>query len=153
MATSCRESFSHGYYRPTRGAPPNKIRRGSKEEPAASTCNYSRGSLQTELLPLDYAAIRAVPDPLWFLKLHRSFPVQDLSDDVLGICFFSGFVDSIETIRLSRVSKRFRFIASSQVKHLDLRRCIKLDKKKIQNIVSRFQNLTVSEKFLSYVCW
>lgn len=120
-----------------------------------SNCNYKdfRGLSQTEFLPLDYGAIRAVPDPLWILKPHKSFPVQDQSDDILGVCFFSGFVDSYETIRLSRVSKRFRSVASKQVKHLDLRRCTKLDKKKIQNMVSRFQNLTVSEKVLSNVLW
>lgn len=151
MATSCRESFSYEC-KTNPAVPPNKIRRGNKEELGNSTCNY-RGLSQTEFLPLDYGAIRAVPDPLWFLKPRKSFPAQDLSDDIVGICFFSGFVDSIETIRLSRVSKRFRSIASKQVKHLDLRRCTKLDKKKIQNIVSRFQNLSVSEKDLSDFKW
>jgi hypothetical protein len=149
MATSCRESFSYEC-KPTQEAPRKKIRRGNREELGDSPCNYRdlRGLSPTEFLPLDYGAIRAVPDPLWFLKPHQNYPVQDLSDDIIGICFFSGFVDSLETIRLSRVSKRFRSIASKQVKHLDLRSCTTLDKKKIQNIVSRFQNLMVSEKVL-----
>jgi hypothetical protein len=137
------------------GAPPKKIRRGNKEElPTFKNYRDLRGLSPREFLPLNNnnnnGASRAVPDPLWFLKPHKSFPVQDLLDDIVGTCFFSGFLDSIEIIRLSRVSKRFRSIASQQVQHLDLRGCTKLDKNRIQNMVSRFPNLTVSENFLSH---
>lgn len=74
----------------------------------------------------------------------RKFNSDGLSDDVLGLCLFSGFLNTFETARLACVNKRVRKIAASQVKQLDLRNCHHLTKAHIETIASTFQNLSVS---------
>jgi hypothetical protein len=72
------------------------------------------------------------------------FPLKKLSDDILGMCMFSGYLDSAEMARLTRVSRRIRSIARHRVKQLDLRSCMQLHKTHIRSLVSHYQNLEVS---------
>ena len=96
------------------------------------------GFSPNEFLPLDYAE-----------KSKRKRPtrldITKLSDDALGMCLFTGFLDSFEMARLRSVNQRIRRIASKQVRKLDLRKCEQLDASNISHIVSSYQNLTVRD--------
>ena len=69
--------------------------------------------------------------------------INKLSDDALGTCLFSGFLDTFETARLTLVCQRIRQLAHEKVQKLDLRRCTNLTPQHLETIVSCYYNLTV----------
>lgn len=70
-------------------------------------------------------------------------PLEILPDDVLGNVFFSGYVNSIDILtNVSLVCKKFRQIAHSSVKLLDLRALPKLEASDVASIVARHGNLS-----------
>lgn len=166
-ARSYRSSFDESICREAREeSPPNKIRRGYESVKAhssfSSTAPYRRiGSLRryctydnapyrittplgfgpNEFLPLNYQQTLETEK---IKKTRKLLDVNKLSDDVLGMCLFSGFLDPSETARLRLVSKRILSIASEQVKVLDLRKCKNLTPFHVESIVESFRNLTVS---------
>jgi hypothetical protein len=69
-----------------------------------------------------------------------------LSEDVLGRCLYSGYLNSMETVRLGRVCKKWRSMARRSVSQLDLRRLSArglLDQCQMKRLVSCFPHLTV----------
>lgn len=70
-------------------------------------------------------------------------PIEMLPDEVLGKCFFSGFVNSMDIITsVTYVSKRTTEVAHKSVKMLDLRALPKLTAADIQTFVRRHANLS-----------
>lgn len=70
-------------------------------------------------------------------------PIEMLPDEVLGKCFFSGFVNSMDIIaNMTYVSKRTTEVARKSVKMLDLRALPQLTAADIQTIVRRHANLS-----------
>jgi hypothetical protein len=132
-----------------------------------SSSNYSGGENRTQLignLAVYEDSYQAV-SPLGFcinefLPLNEpakkepkqnkcvNFNIEKLSDDMLGMCLFNGFLDTFETNRLMVVNKRIRNIGLCQVQHLDMRRCETLTTEQVANIAASFQALTVSSLFL-----
>lgn len=77
-------------------------------------------------------------------KPEEHSPLELLPDEVLGMCFFSGFVDSIDIItNVANVSKRTSQVASKSVKMLDLRALPKLKASHVASIASRHGNLSL----------
>jgi hypothetical protein len=69
-----------------------------------------------------------------------------LPEDVLGRCLYSGYLNSMETVRLGRVCKKWRSMARRSVYQLDLRRLSArglLDQCQMKRLVSCFPHLTV----------
>lgn len=70
-------------------------------------------------------------------------PLDMLPDEVVGQCFFSGFVNSIDIIQnVTMVSKRTRQVANKSVKMLDLRALPKLEASNVASIVARHGNVS-----------
>ena len=70
-------------------------------------------------------------------------PLEMLPDEVLGTCFFSGFVNTIDIItNVTMVSKRTREVAAKSVKMLDLRALPKLEAHHVAAIVARHGNVS-----------
>ena len=97
----------------------------------------------SDFLPLDHAKKAAAMYEQRVL-FSAAADTNKLTDDALGLCFFSGFLDTFEVLRLTKVSKRIRDIAFKQVTMLDLRNCEQITPTDIASIASSFQNLTVS---------
>jgi len=85
-----------------------------------------------------------------------SFPILDamLSDDLVGNCFFSGYLDTFETVRLTAVCKRFQAVSRQSVRQLDLHGLSEaggLNPSLIARLVSRFPCLEVRARFVLLV--
>jgi hypothetical protein len=160
MVLVCRLSFqenctvngSPGEY------PPTKVRKSSagsskcwKNDPKPEVPAYQDtyqaitplGFGINEFLPLDITRTTGSDKKSSTLDL-----LNTLSEDVLGMCLFNGFLDTFETARLMVVNKRIRKTGRNRVQHLDLRRCEKLTAGHVANIATSLLNLTVSHSFL-----
>lgn len=136
-------------------SPPAKIRKGLNSKSCDIFLAEILGLDPKIFLPIQHAATKAVAVAGKRLKqletTQNQVAVEGISDDVLGICCFSGYLNSFEAARLCQVSKRFRSIARKQVERLDMRNCRHLDQPQIQNIASNFQNLRVSRDLVEFV--
>jgi hypothetical protein len=84
------------------------------------------------------AAAAGSASPCWIESM--------LPEDVLGRCLYSGYLNSMETVRLGRVCKKWRSMARRSVSQLDLRRLSArdlLDQCQMKRLVSCFPHLTV----------
>ena len=162
-STSCRSSFEEeeeeeGHAKANNTSPPRKIRRSAAAAAASesfpgstamrSVRSYASRAPYFATTPLGFAANEFLPLKGSDLNMQSRKNLQQieankLSDDALGMCLFTGFLNSFEMVRLRSVNKRICRIASKQVHKLDLRKCENLTPVDIQNIVSSFHNLTV----------
>jgi hypothetical protein len=84
-----------------------------------------------------------VVEPTKVQEEPKPNPLEMLPDEVLGKCFFSGFVNSIDIItNVTMVSKRTRQVANKSVKMLDLRALPKLEAHHVAAIVARHGNVS-----------
>eukprot|EP00980_Cylindrotheca_fusiformis_P004277 scaffold918_cov126-Cylindrotheca_fusiformis.AAC.56 len=154
MVVVCRTSFGVETS-PAGESPPRKKRKTTVESShrgddtgkfRTTTCSDAYrvisplGFGPSDFLPLDHASKTK--------KCNRNKICEDLdlvdtlSDDVLGRCFFSGFLDTFDTARLMMVNKRIRRAGFQKVHLLDLRRCENLTSSHVSYIASSFSNLT-----------
>lgn len=132
-----------------RSQPPSKIAKTKNSHcyRGSSSTDYFRvvdcftnvyGFAPNEFLPL-------VPPsaPLPVPALDPLMLTSTLSDDALGKCLFSGYLDTFETVQQASLSKRFALLASTHVPRLDFSRCRELTVSNVQSVVRRFPNLKV----------
>jgi hypothetical protein len=158
MVVVCRLSFQDNCDGSPGEYPATKVRKASvgsserwKNDPKPEVPAYQDtyqaitplGFGVNEFLPLDFTMTKESDKKSATLDL-----LSTLSEDMLGMCLFNGFLDTFETARLMVVNKRIRKTGRNRVQHLDLRRCENLTAGHVANIAASLLNLTVSHSFL-----
>lgn len=74
-----------------------------------------------------------------------------LPDVILAKILFDGYFDTLSIVKVlsCHICKYIQCLASEFVCTLDLRKCLNLKPRNIQNIVSRFKKVKVSSSFVS----
>ncbi|KAL3936592.1 MAG: hypothetical protein SGBAC_008122 [Bacillariaceae sp.] len=153
MVSVSRESFSARYNGSPAGMrPPGKVRKTSKDRKEDCSSVFSSayftctklGFGVNEFLPL----VPNQEDPKVTEHTSSSLNIDTLSDDVLGKCFFNGYLDTFETLKLTLLNKRTRRVGLTQIQHLDLRKCKNLTVDEVSKISLVHQNLQVGRGHL-----
>jgi hypothetical protein len=117
------------------GSPRRKKLRVRKAGVSARLMSSDESLLSIVLSSLNSTRNNAEPE--------KQSPLELLPDEVLGKCFFSGFVDSIDIVNsVTNVSKRTLAVANKSVKMLDLRALPKLEASHVASIARRHGNVS-----------
>ncbi|CAJ1963709.1 unnamed protein product [Cylindrotheca closterium] len=128
---------------------PSKVRKTSRNSSSSSSSSSEkpRAVVPSTYFPstkLGFWANEFLPMALHEPKVtKKSCPVgiTMLSDDILGKCFFNGYLDTFETLKLTSLNKRTRRVGLTQIQHLDLRKCKNLTVDQVTITALVYQNL------------
>jgi hypothetical protein len=115
--------------------------------PPRKKLRVRKGGVSVPLMPSDKSLLSMVLSSLNSTRNttepEKQSPLDVLPDEVLGQCFFSGFVDSIDIINnVANVNKRTLAVANKSVKMLDLRALPKLEASHVASIARRHGNVS-----------
>ena len=149
MSSSTSSSASSSFSSRETPSTNSSTKRNSSDKKVGLPYRYS--SVFTELAPLDHYPKLAQMNKQR-QRFQETVDTEQLSDDVLGKCLFSGYLDTLEVLKLSTVSKRIQSIAKDKVKMLDLHNLPMLTPTNVATLVSNFPNVTVRIISLSSAC-